>query len=455
MHGLNVSFFDWLAKNRYNYIYTWMSVYQEMKKLGYVEEMQKRGLDFMVGHHDVTDFFLPPEGNERFPEKYYETHPEYFRLEADGTRYKPTDPFGQIVLCSRNEELIEEISNNIISWLDENPEVKMVQLAPHDGVAEHCVCPKCAPYSKMENYTYFMNEVAKRVVLKKSDVKLVMMLYNDIWECPENIELSSAMMIIEATWVHPQGLYSGIRTGGRSDGGSLNNTKYEENLLKWKKAGAEVMYYDYYMSVYATKQRYTPLADEIQPIWKRFIEKGILGASTQIECYNVWNYIFNFYTFGRTGYNTDISLEENLERFARIFGDGAPWIKDFIRETEACLEGQVSIPFCAFHLMDNIDKEKMYSYFEKALENAKKPRERNNVRLMRMVFRYSDISLDMENARAVTGEKVRECEDISPELLYMNKYDSFWKNNPGYGLAFPFTGPLNGDFVPDKWYNFE
>ena len=454
-HGLNTSLFDWIAKNRYNYVYTWMSVYQKMKKSGYVEEAKKRGLEFMVGHHDVTDFFLPPDGNESFPEKYYETHPEYFRLEKDGTRFKPTDAFGQIVLCSRNEDLIKQISENIVLWLDDNPEVKMLQLAPHDGVAEHCVCPKCLPYSKMENYTYFMNEVAKRVVTKKPYVKIVMMLYNDIWKCPENIELSPAMMVIEATWEHPEGLYRGIRNGGAADGSSLNNTLYEENILQWKKAGAEVMYYDYYMSVYATKQRYTPLADEVQAIWKRFIEKGILGSATQIECFNLWNYIFNFYTFGRTGYDTEISFEENLERFIVIFGEGAPWIKKIIRETEECVEGQVGIPFCAFYLMDNIDKEKIYSWYEKALDAAKTPLARNNIRLMRMVWRYSDISLDIENARALTGEKVRECENIPCELLYMNKYDSFWKEQTGYGVAFPITGRTDEKFIPDKWYDFE
>ena len=454
-HGLNISFFDWLAKNRYNCIYTWMSVYQKLKKAGLVDAAQERGLDFMVGHHDVTDFFLPPEGNDTFKEKYYETHPEYFRLEKDGTRYKPVDAFGQIVLCSRNGELIKEISKNILTWLEENPEVKMIQLAPHDGVSEHCVCPMCSPYTKMENYTYFMNEVAKLVTEKKPEVKMVMMLYNDIWKCPENVKLSSGMMIIEATWEHPEGLYRGIRTGGKRDGGSLSNTRYEDNILEWKNAGAEVMYYDYYMSVYATKQRYTPLADEIQAIWKRFEEKGILGSSTQIECYNLWNYIFNFFTFGRTGYDSSITLEENLDRFTLIFGEGASWIKKIINETEECLEGQVGIPSAAFYLMDNIDKEKIYDWYEKALESAKTPLARNNIRLMRMVFRYSDISLDFDNARALTGEKVKEGENIPSELLYMNNYDSFWTNKTGYGAAFPITGTVKEEFVPDKWYNFE
>ena len=453
--GLNIPFFDWLAKNRYNYIYTWMSVYEGLKKQGLVEEAQRRGLEFMVGHHDVTDFFLPPEGNETFPEKYYTTHPEYFRLQEDGKRYKPDNPFGQIVLCSRNEELIEEISKNIISWLRVNPTVKRVQLAPHDGVEPHCVCPLCSPYSKMENYTYFMNEVAKRVSKACPDVKLVMMLYSDIWEYPGNIELSPAMMIIEATWFHPEGLYRGIRTGGQTDGSGLNDSFFEKNLLKWKEAGAEVMYYEYYMNVYAARQRHTPIADEIQAIWKNFAEKGIVGAMTQIECYNLWNYIFNFYTFGRTAYDSSLSLDDNLERFGRIFGNGAPYVIEAIKLSEESVNGDVCIPFAPYQFIDNIDIEKMYDLYEKALDAAENERARNNVRLMRMEIRYTDLSLKIDPERKMPGHKVYEYPDILPEILYMTNYDSYWKNDPGYAIAFPATGETKEEFTPDKWYMFE
>ena len=48
-------------------------------------------------------------------------------------------------------------------------------------------------------------------------------------------------------------------------------------------------------------------------------------------------------------------------------------------------------------LINSIDKKKVYDLYEKALKNAKTKRARNNVRLMRMVFRYSD--LEVSNPR--------------------------------------------------------
>ena len=73
------------------------------------------------------------------------------------------------------------------------------------------------------------------------------------------------------------------------------------------------------------------------------MEVGISGAGTQIEYWNFWNNIFNFYSFARSGYNTELSMEDNLSAFTKIFGEGASYIAEIIRIGEACLDGQVNI----------------------------------------------------------------------------------------------------------------
>ena len=92
----------------------------------------------------------------------------------------------------------------------------MVQLAPHDGRADQCVCPMCAPYSKVENYTYVLNEIAKRVGAVYLEVKIVMLIYTDIWKCPEGIKLSPSLMVIEAVW-YKSG-WDGLRRCGTPNG---------------------------------------------------------------------------------------------------------------------------------------------------------------------------------------------------------------------------------------------
>ena len=78
--ALNITFYEWLLKNRYNYVYFWMRTYGQLQALGVINEITNRGLSMMVGHHDAQDMFLPADGNEMFPEKYFETHPDFFRL---------------------------------------------------------------------------------------------------------------------------------------------------------------------------------------------------------------------------------------------------------------------------------------------------------------------------------------------------------------------------------------
>ena len=136
---------------------------------------------------------------------------------------------------------------------------------------------------------------------------------------------------------------SGLRMVGKPDGSCLTDSRYEKNLLGWQATGAKISYYDYFMGVYPARQRYIPMADEMQAMCRRFIEKNIEGTETQIEVFNHWNNIFNFYTYGRTSYDSNLSMEDNLQRFCTIFGKGASYIADNIRHAEEVLDGQSDI----------------------------------------------------------------------------------------------------------------
>lgn len=447
---LNIPFFDWLVKNRYNRILTWTSIYDHFKNTELLSEIERRGLGLTVGHHESSRLFLPAYGNEYFPEKYYETHPEFFKLQKDGTRFLNQDPWGQWVYCSRNREALEAVANNINDWLDKNPSVDILAMWPNDGISEQCTCSECSKYSKIENYTYFVNEIAKLVKPKHPNIKFDLLIYVDLWECPEGIKLEPSIMIDESTW-H----VNGLRRTGKPDGSCLNGTHFEQNLLKWRNAGAEVVYYDYYMGIYSLRQRWIPMADELQPIWKNFVKVGVSGSGTQIECFNIWNHLLNFYTFARTGYDTEISLERSINSLCRLYGKGGETVAEVFTELEELLDGQVEIPDCGHFLMENVDKEKIYSKFEQAFSLAETPRERNNLRLTRMVFRYSDLETQDPASRNEKYESVfDDYVDESGELSKMTEFDSFYKNNPGYAITIPLSSKKT-NYVPDKWYLFE
>ncbi len=459
-HPLNWAFVDWLAKNRYNRILTWTYAYEQMKACGIVAEAERRGLLFTVGHHDAIPTFLPPHGNQYFAEEYHKTHPEFYKLMEDGSRFEigvtpergPT--FGSWILCSRNPELPKVIADNIIRWIEMNPNVDTIAFWPMDGKSPQCLCPECSKYSKVENYTHVLNSVAKQIGLVYPHIKIDMLTYVDLWEYPEGAVLEPNLVIDEAVWHH-----TGLRTIGKPDGSCLAGTFFEEDLLKWHKAGTPVVYYDYFMGVQSARQRYMPAADEMQSMWKRFVEVGISGSGTQIEYCNFWNHIFNFYCFARTGYDTELSLEKNLQAFTRIFGEGAPYIAEVIRIAEACLDGQVPIKLGGLYLMEHIDKEACYTLFDKAFAASTTAAARNNIRMMRMVFRYSDVECKYTKQRGQEGQvytPYETCCDPEGELYYMSQnYDSSKWADPGYGIMIPVDETKLADFVPDHWYAFE
>ena len=451
-HALNMPFLDWLCKNRYNNIYTWAHCYEGLKKQGILEEIERRGIDFTVGHHEASKLFLPAHGNDYFPEEYFITHPEFYRLQEDGTRYEDTTHWGQWIFCSRNEEMIATLAENIKSWLRQNPMVKVVNFPPNDGMAPQCVCEACAPYSKVENYMHVINSAAKLVRAEYPDVQIQALAYTDLFDCPDGAELDEAVCIMEATWHE-----TGLRSVGKPDGSCLAGTFFEDNLLKWHACGANVVYYDYYMGVYPARQRYLPMADELQALCRRMVECGISGSATQIECFNHWNHLFNFYCFARTAYDTSISMEDNLARFGAIFGEGAQEICEIIRYAEEVSDGQESIMTAAIRLMKDIDKERVYDLYDRALAKTTDAAARNNIRLMRMVFRYTDLETSLpESPKSDANYKnVYEYTEPTGELGEMLKFDSIWNNNPGHAIAIPGKPISPTAFKESIWYKFD
>lgn len=434
-HGLNGQFIDWAAKNRYNRILTMESIYSAFKKNGTFEEAQKRGILFTVGHHESSRLFLPPDGNSIFPEKYYTTHPDYYRLKRDGTRLHNRTPWSDSwIFCSRNQNAIEQFADNAKTWLALNPYVDAICIWPNDRSAPQCSDPLCSQHSKGANYAYFVNQVAKKVKKSYPDIKIDMLAYSDLSDCPAGTRLDPALLIDLSTWSR-----SGLRAVGKKDGSSLLGTPYEINAKKWHDSGASVVFYEYFMGNFGAKQRYIPMADEMSALFGYFKKSGYYqGSGTQIEVFNVWNCLFNFYTHGRTSYDLSLSLEQNLESFSRIFGAGAPFIRSYIQYVEELIDGQTTYDQAGAFLSSHADKARVYGYFERAYESEPEGVLRNNIRLLRMAFRYTDLSTDG------AGEG---------ELRYMyDKFDSY-SHNPGYGIYIALTGAA-GSYTPDKWYKF-
>ena len=96
-----------------------------------------------------------------------------------------------------------------------------------------------------------------------------------------------------------------------------------------------------------------------------------------------------------------------------------------------------------------------YEWFEQALAAASTPLFRNNIRMMRMAIRYSDL-VTHDPLHKVCSVWQMEYEDATGELAYMAKnFDSFVYSKTGYGIDFPVSNTDTKNFQPDKWYLFD
>lgn len=438
-HPLAPSLVDWLAKNRMNRLLLSMESYRLFQRNGVLREIEDRGLSLTVGHHDSGTFFLPPQGNEHFPERYFDTHPEYYKLLPDGSRYlAKTKWHGQLVFDLRNRQCVQAIAGNIIRWLNDNPSVDAVTLWPNDDTELQCTCAECSKHTKMSNYAWFVNEIALLVSKAHPRAKIDMLVYQDLWEPPQGVAISSAVIVDISTW----GPGNILRRFGRGDGSNLIGTGVEQNAREWSRIAGGMVYYDYYMTNFGSQQVYCPMADEIAAIHGDFVAKGYCnGAGTQIECYNLWNYLFNFYMHGRKSYDIALTTEQILTRFTRIFGAGGPYIAQYLRYVEAFSEGQgLTGTECAAWFAANVDKARVYALFEEAYAAQPEGVLRNNIRMLRMAFRYSDLHSGSPG-----------CEELQ---FLSTTFGGYWhaEGQQGYGIAIcdkPGNAP-----VQDKWYAF-
>lgn len=458
-HGLNHTFFDYLIKNRYNQILTWAGVYEQWKLLGELPELTKRGFSLNVGHHHAVDTWLPPFGNGENPIRYADEHPDYYRLEKDGSHWRPANEiekfYGQLVWCCSNDAMIEEVAGNINRWLEKNPLVDTVVFWPNDHKDALCCCEKCAGKTKMENYVSFGNKLAKHVRAIHPRVKVDICSYTDLWGMDKQMELDDGLQLDQSVWAS-----SGLRTVGNPDGSGIINTIVSENVLNYRKMMKHVVLYEYYMGIYGNRHRIMPAADEMQAIYKYYMENGIDGSGTQMECFNVWNNLLNFYCFARTAYDTGLSLEDSIRDISRLFGKGGKTVSEILRIYESTLNGEVKIDKAAIFFREHVDAQKVYDLFEKALDEAgDHAAAANNVRLLRMAFRYSMLDEDGLDSSTEQGR----------EMIYMCRNFNSYLTKGGYGIALPFnytltpeydfTFTLPDDEVPDlaktdKWYAF-
>ncbi len=394
--------FDWMAKNKLNYLNVWMKYFDELSPER--KEMAAiRGIYLDSGHHNFS--YWIPSG------KYHRQHPEFF-AERDGKRICPADTkdvllLGSEQLCTTNQELRDEIVKNMLRYLEENPQLKVLSLIPNDGFG-WCECPECSKfYDKNEKgelysvsehvykadriYHDMLRYVAAKLHEVRPDITLEFVAYVNYTRPAPGFTLDPNTMVQFAN-------YWRCINHRISDAACPFNSRLADDLLAWVKAkrGGKVLVYEYFMGINFYLSLPMIHNWDIFPEVQWYAEQGIDGVLTQFHLTHWCAYGMNYYMFAKAARGEECQ-SANHKMFQALFGKDAPQAEAFCRQVKEFLlsvQGKCHIPY-PHSLFSRVTQQQCQELLQSAKDlQAQAPQDtfRQNIVLwMEYLCRFKDL----------------------------------------------------------------
>jgi hypothetical protein len=134
------------------------------------------------------------------PEKYGETHPEYFPLIGETRRVPPPSSYSsRWQPCVSNPEVVQVMADAVLAYFRDNPDALGMNVSVNDGHGD-CTCAGCramdapgADYSRRtgmsDRYVKFTNQVAEKVAREFPSKMIVFLAYSATRQPPTTVQL--------------------------------------------------------------------------------------------------------------------------------------------------------------------------------------------------------------------------------------------------------------------------
>ncbi len=343
--------FDWMAKNKLNYLLVWMKYYDRLPDR-LKEAAAVRGIEIESGHHNF-DYWIPGA-------KYGKTHPGFF-AEIGGKRIDPSGGKSALLLseqlCTTNPELRAEIVKNMVEYGGKHPEIKTISLIPNDGFG-WCECEKCSAfydksrkgdlYSLSEHvyradriYHDMVRDIAGQLQEHRPDLTVTFCAYVNYCAPSEGFTLE------KGTAVHMAPYWRCINHT-IDDPDCPVNSRYAGDLRKWAacKRGGEVNVYEYFMGVNFYLSLPMIHFRELFHEMKWYADNHIDGILTQFHIPHWTVYGMNYVLMGKAARGED--ADESIRTlFLRLFGNDAAEAERFYRQVKELVmsAGHCHIPY--------------------------------------------------------------------------------------------------------------
>lgn len=250
------------------------------------------------------------------PEKYFEAHPDWYS-EVDGKR---THERAQ--LCLTNEEMIRELTKNVLETLRANPDAKMIDISQNDWYG-FCTCEKCKAMDEAEGshagtLIHLLNKVGEAVEKEFPDVLVETLAYQYTREPPKHIKPRDNVLIrlctIECSYIQPL------------DG--EQNRKFAADMDGWSKLAKYLFVWDYTTN-YNDYLGPHPNLRVLAPNVRYFVKHGAIGLFEEGEGDDFCE--LKNWLLMRMMWEPDLDGDELIDEFLRgYYGEAvAPMLQEY------------------------------------------------------------------------------------------------------------------------------
>jgi len=155
-------------------------------------EIKKRGLILhLVGHGWTCEpFGIPGPGWYPHEGPIPEESVQYLAL-VNGERKLHGNIALNTNLCYGNPETRRIVTESIVQYAQDNPDVDIIHFWLADGVNNHCECPLCAKTRPSDLYVRMLNELDEKMTAAGIGTKIVFLAYVDLLWPPQKERIAN------------------------------------------------------------------------------------------------------------------------------------------------------------------------------------------------------------------------------------------------------------------------
>ncbi len=184
---------DWMPKARFN-VLTFPIDYQGSGRVKWddwreelTSELKKRSIIIEVGEHGYQNFLnARMEGG-----KLFEKHLEWFGMDNNGKRSSNL----HAVFCTSNNDAVEYLNNNLLSYLMSHSEIDISDFWPPDS-ERWCECSNCVSLGcPNERHAMLVNMTVQFLLRRYTKIKLECLAYSRYTKPPDQVLLDKNVLL--------------------------------------------------------------------------------------------------------------------------------------------------------------------------------------------------------------------------------------------------------------------